>query len=1102
MWPSDLRVRRVTPFAAQAPAKKTDPIFVSAVDKARQPPVGQPITDGKDDRTTFGPDDPALGVYGAGVTPLKWPFRIFADAGVDPTDNTALRGQMAATGVLDPKAFGTRPAASPDAEYELQPGQMVWALDKTRMASLEEQRGLLAKVEDPKNAGDKAKLTEQLQDSVIREIDYAATQQAVPDFDALVAPLAQRAPNDPTYKAALDAARTHFDNRWKTEGRTPDQIGRLIADAKDGKYDDVTAETRRQLVAIADATKSELGDKATPEALAAAIDKRAGVYLTFDASNAADPKTSAYLDAVRQGQAEATKEVLVDRPIAEVRKAAGLDPKGTDVPPLNERQTTDLLKKLAEVTDPQHAMPQQVQDILSDPRIFSQDPKTPGLLNQAVDRMAHWKPGGDGPYDDMVPNLAHIVQNLSATDGGKPGKGKTLVDALASQILSKVPAQPKYDGTERNMFADAQYFGTELRRAAGKGDVALSLAVAGQADKAGDTDQTKHKDDKYYHNFYHALRDASVDAARAGIEDFGGSFDKQGQQLIKDAGFFAHPLANYGQGRSKAQQAQDIAAMRKADPDAAKKYDATAAEYSRMVEVRQGITQTVDAYKQDLAGIEGFDRKVENGSPLRPETKQESVIKAADAMPKPLGDEPKNPDTTPSPSIWFQRSERNFTTHFTLEGLKAVLPQDKYLYARYATLGTDGLSPQEVARVSQAGGGDWFNPRLLSRFSGGLSTYLFEKNALSLADDPTSQWNDYLYVPVHASMGASALASTVLPDSWKEAIWSNDPKGLANTPFNQRYNAALGRIDKLAVSDGTKAFLRGAAAGMLKNVPDTAYILVDGANSVANFFQYDDWVKGVGYGVSVLGDAAFVVSASATVSEAIGGSGLILGLGATAWTGIGAALMLIGSGIVYFKGRYDTAHTYDAADQRYLEYLNVPKDVAQTIAYARTTDEGGRSTGLGLTAVFDRLGKSNQDMIALLKRLTPDQAKALATNAKNIKLDSDGKPVLTQDDESYLALPMDPTKSDVSRYSVISYNGQTKRWEDPVTRMYWTPGAKRWVFDPKISNSMGTIPPQQDPPVSYDPATGTLQRSSTYRLVQPESVVGLENWMFVNGMLG
>jgi hypothetical protein len=211
--------------------------------------------------------------------------------------------------------------------------------------------------------------------------------------------------------------------------------------------------------------------------------------------------------------------------------------------------------------------------------------------------------------------------------------------------------------------------------------------------------------------------------------------------------------------------------------------------------------------------------------------------------------------------------------------------------------------------------------------------------------------------------------------------------------------------------------------------------------------------------------------------------------------------MLVASGINYFKGRYDTAHTYDDADQRYLEYRGVPSNVADVISRARTTDDGGRSAGPGLSAVFKQLGKSDQDMIDFFKTLTPHQADVIATQSKGIKLD-DGKPVLTQDDESYLALPLDPTKTDVSKYSVISYNGATKRWEDPVTRMYWVDGSKRWVYDPKISNNMGYLPQQVDPPTSYDPATGMLQRSSTsYRMVQAESVSGLENWMFANGLV-
>lgn len=1005
MWPKDYRVDRKGPPFLQQPflsplVAKTD--FGQAVEDAKKSPF-QPILgqDGKkDERTTFGPDDPQLGVYGAGVTPFKWPFRIFADAGVNPTDNDALRKQMAATGILDPKPFGTRPAAPANAEYEIRPGQMVFALDETRMGQLEEQRGLLAKIADPKNVGEKDKLTEQLQDSVIREIDYAATQQAVPDFDALVAPLAQRAPDDPTYKAAIDQARTHYENRWKVDGRTNDQIGKLIEGAKDGNYDDVRAEAKRQFVTIGDEARKELGDKATPEAISAAIAKRAGVYLTFDASNAADPKTSAYLDAVRQAQADANKEIFVDRPVAEIRKAAGLDPNGTDVPELNERQTTDLLKKLAEVTDPQKMMPKQVQDILTDPRIFSAKPEKtdpnhdakikdwkPGLLNQAVDRLTAWEPKGDGPYDGMIPNFSAIVQNAVDSDGGKPGKGKALADGLAAQVMDRMPADPsKGSGVgPKNMFADMQYSGPEMRKAASNGNVAFSLSLADKADIAGGRDAVVHKNDKYYHNFNHALRDNALDTVRQGLDDFDKRLKDQTDQLVKDAGFFAHPLVNYGQNRTKAQQLEDIEAMRKADPDAAKKYDASVAENGRLHEDRDAIQRTVNLYKGDLGGVDGFDKPAVGSSPLRPETKHDSVVKTADALPKPLGED-KAPDTSTQPSLWFQRSQRLFATHFTLEGLKSVLPPDRF---RYVLTGGEGMSQADLNRI---GADNWYNPRLLSRFSGGLSSYLFMQNSIGLAEDPTSRWNDYLYVPVHGAMALSALASTALPDDWKASIWGTDADGRANTPFNQRYNAALGRINKLSASDGVKAALRHIAGGVLKDVPDAAYVVIDAVNSGA-YFSRGDWVRGVAFGLSAAGDAAFMTGAAASLAT----GGTILGLSAAAWTGIGAVAMLIASGINYFKGMYDNAHTYDGADQRYLEYRGVKSEIAEVVSRARSRTDGGYSAGPVLVAAFKRAGKTEEDLVKWLNGLTSDQADNMATQAKDLNVRTDGKPPQTDD---------------------------------------------------------------------------------------------------------
>jgi hypothetical protein len=975
--------------------------FDFALDSAqRQAPAFEPV-DRREDRGTFGPDDRALGVYGAGVTPTRWPFRIFIEAGVDADDNAALRAQMAATGVLDPRPFGTRPAAPADAEYGLQPGEMVWALDATRMGHLEEQRGLLARIGDPAHASQKEDLQEQLADAVIREIDYASTRQAVPDFDALAAPLAQRAPQDATYRAALDAARTHFERRWSTEGRDAGHVGRLLELARDGDYSDVAAEAQRQLVAVADETAAALGDRATPEAIAAAIDRRAGVYLTFDAADATDPARSDYLAAVRQGLTSAGKEVFVDRPIAAVRRAAGLDPNGTATRPLTEAETSAMLAKLAEVTDPRNAMPGQVQDIISDPRILSTDPRQPpGLLNRAIDRLAQWTQAPAQPSDgDALRDLARISQSATYADsappesGIEPGRGKAMVDAIARLVVDRVAEEPRYGAPDepRNIFENLSpmsQFTTESRAAAASGDVALFLAIADRAD-ARTTDGR---------SFYDGLRDASVDAVRQGIEDFDTRLGDQTDQLVEDAGFFAHPLINYGQGRTEAQQLADIEALRRRDPEAARRYDESVTENGRLHERREGIQFAVDQYRPDLSGVEGFDREI-GDDPLRPDTEHDSVVEAAGALPEPLAGNAE-PDTATQPSLWFQRSQRLFVTHFALEGLKSVLPENKY---RYALLGSDGMSPDELRRLDVD---DWYNPRLLSRFSGGLSTYLFMQNATAIAQDPASQWNDYLYVPVHATFGMSQLASAALPDSWKEAIWGTDPSGLVNTPFNERYTAAVARINRLNASEGVKQALRHVAGGVLKDVPDAAYVVVDSINSAA-YFSRGDWVRGTAFALSTLGDASFMAGAAAGVSAATGGTGLVLGLSASAWTGIGAVLMLAASGINYFKGMYDNAHTYDGADRRYLEHLGVRPEIAEVVSRHRTRSDGGWSAGPVLTAAFRQVGKSDADMVAYLNGLTSDEADRVATLAKDLNVLHDGEVPATDDHNSGTLDPND-----------------------------------------------------------------------------------------------
>ena len=105
----------------------------------------------------------------------------------------------------------------------------------------------------------------------------------------------------------------------------------------------------------------------------------------------------------------------------------------------------------------------------------------------------------------------------------------------------------------------------------------------------------------------------------------------------------------------------------------------------------------------------------------------------------------------------------------------------------------------------------------------------------------------------------------------------------------------------------------------------------------------------------------------------------------------------------------------------------------------------------------------------------------------------------TQTDSAFLALPLDPTKIDVSRYTGIHYNAKTKRYEDPVTQTYWS--ARTWVYDPNIGNSMGYVPRRQDDVLSYDPAqVGLLHQNGFMQSLQITSTSGLRNWMFANGV--
>ncbi|MFE0755051.1 LysM peptidoglycan-binding domain-containing protein [Inquilinus sp. NPDC058860] len=264
---------------------------------------------------------------------------------------------------------------------------------------------------------------------------------------------------------------------------------------------------------------------------------------------------------------------------------------------------------------------------------------------------------------------------------------------------------------------------------------------------------------------------------------------------------------------------------------------------------------------------------------------------------------------------------------------------------------------------------------------------------------------------------------------------------------------------------------------MLSGALGKAYIPLDAAYTVYNLAK-GDIPRAIFFGGTATAD-------------------VMLAYGSGAVPVVGAALLLASAVGNYIYGKIEKANENEDDAREFLTGADLRPEIADQLA---DHDSDGNSVGPALAALARRRGLEPAAFTDYLNRLTPQQVSALVQQAKSVRPDDKGRMPVAGPGDSYLALPLDPTRTDVSQYTTITYNGASKRWEDPVTRMYWD-GGRRWVFDPRIGNSFGTIPPQPDPVVSYDPATGELLKSNGFgRPARAESLAGLENWMYANGM--
>src|SRR5262249_12289153 len=143
------------------------------------------------------------------------------------------------------------------------------------------------------------------------------------------------------------------------------------------------------------------GTQAVPEAEAAAMMRRAGVYRTYVAG---DQKQ--YLDAVARGVAEAHDEIFKERPIRDLQAAWGQG---------GMKGATVLLAKAKAVTDTNATLPGYGGKIMNDPRVLAMVDQALDVLSKDDRTVVPARGVGEPaktPEEQALRDLADTAQNV------------------------------------------------------------------------------------------------------------------------------------------------------------------------------------------------------------------------------------------------------------------------------------------------------------------------------------------------------------------------------------------------------------------------------------------------------------------------------------------------------------------------------------------------------------------------------------------------------------------------------------------------------------------------------------------------------------------
>lgn len=895
---------------------------------------------------------------------------------------------LPATPWLDPSAFGDRPGNPANAVKDMPIGSTVTVLDGKRLDFLSAERSALQSYESMHgkfklfDSEDRQDAFDSIVAPVQSEIEYATLLTPVPtqaDLDRIANAIKQRAPDDVHLASAVEAAAGHVQTELKDWGRTPDQLGQIIADAKAGNTQQLSADIQRQLVAVGQATlDSTGGDAAQAET---AMRARVGVYTTYlGAQNSA---------LVGNASNAAEQQLFVNVPAQRIVGAynTALAKGGKDAA---AKAAAAAAHQLRVELDPNAKLPGKVAQIAADPQV--QD-----IMRKIADNIADGVRQFGGETDTMRDTALDFSAAMQSTfDSDDPSigmsQGKDTVDKMAGYLMDAIDKGETMQGV--TMMERGKPLVDWLALGLGKdGSAALPAALAAKGNATGNVFFSK----------------AGYAALAEGIDLYKGMYldplqTKAAKLLVP---IERGPASNeWGGLQSDSDKDATVQAL-KNGPLAGDLKDIVNGQ-TKAMQYYAKFQGVLDRYGNALGG-EGYDSPV--GTNAWWNSHSNSVKSTIDSFVKGAGLDPAKMQATSVPltQFWWQsRVATGSMKFFTQQLAKSGLPS--------SATADDGSQLLNALFGNNKTGGAGIAPRLMSGFMSGL----FYGNSLVAASAADSQapgaspWAKRLwtidndgFAALYGTLSVSQMMDFVAPN-WKASVFDVTATGAAATPQRKVLEAALAKVMASGMSDGGKQMTSAALKTALSGTGDLAGAAVAWLGLIPQIMEdkTTNPAHDVAYGLAGVADLGTYLARSAI--QGAGELGLedvagatFAGLTADGWTGVGIVINIGAAGIQFLANQDDIVHQGDSVKQ-YLEVQGVPNNLADPFARHMMNDHlGATSAGPFLTAYFKAKGKTNADMIDWMKSVkNGDVADQIATFAKEqdiYKHDKSGNAILTSD---------------------------------------------------------------------------------------------------------